>query len=110
MASSVKRSLGFSRREQYTNFAAWVVAVLGAVIGITLLVLSWTRSDRFEDARGAASDVTRPVAVAGTEPAVGRQAGVEVEAAPGAGHQAHRDHPRPSSRSAQSVPCRRVRV
>lgn len=65
MASSAQKSRGFSRKEQYSNFAAWVIAILGAVAGVVLLVLSWTQSDRFEDVRGAASDVTRPVAVAG---------------------------------------------
>ena len=65
MASFTRRSIGFSRKEQYSKFTAWVVAILGAAIGVTLLVLSWTREDRFESARGAAGDVVRPVAVAG---------------------------------------------
>ncbi len=65
MASSAKKSRGFSRKEQYSNFAAWVVAILGAIVGVVLLVLSWTQNDQFEDVRGAANDITRPVAVAG---------------------------------------------
>lgn len=62
MAPPSNRRTGFSRRAQYTTFFAYLAAVLGAVIGGGLLILSMTDASLFAGARTTATDATAPVA------------------------------------------------
>jgi rod shape-determining protein MreC len=81
MARSVDRRPGFSRRAQYGIFTGYVVAVAGVVAGAALLIVSIVNPGLFSFARGAASEVARPVGIAGAE---GRAAGQSLFAAIGA--------------------------
>ncbi len=72
MAPPSNRRTGFSRRAQYTTFFAYIVAVLGALLGGALLFASLNEPDRFAPARSAATDASAPVARAA---AAGRQEG-----------------------------------
>ena len=73
MAPPSNRRTGFSRRAQYTTFFAYLAAVLGAVIGGGLLILSMTDASLFAGARSTATDATAPVArVAAESRAEGR--------------------------------------
>lgn len=62
MAPPSNRRTGFSRRAQYTTFFAYLAAVLGAVIGGGLLILSMTDASLFAGARTTATDATAPMA------------------------------------------------
>ena len=53
---------GWSRRAQYGLFFSFIALVAGIVIGLFLLALSVLAPARFESVRGAALDVTGPVA------------------------------------------------
>ena len=53
---------GWSRRAQYGLFFSFIALVAGIVIGLFLLALSIIAPARFEGVRGAALDVTGPVA------------------------------------------------
>lgn len=64
MAPPSNRRTGFSRRAQYTTFFGYLAAGLGALVGGGLLIASATDSSRFSGVRGAATDVTAPVAQA----------------------------------------------
>ncbi len=60
-----RRPGGFSRRRQYGLFAAYVVAVLGLLLGILLLLVQRFDPVGFALIRGATADVTRPVSAGG---------------------------------------------
>ncbi|EIZ77489.1 rod shape-determining protein MreC [Novosphingobium sp. Rr 2-17] len=64
MAPPANRRSGFSRRAQYTTFFSYAAGVLGVVIGLGLLVVSYVRPDAFAFLRGAAADVTEPASQA----------------------------------------------
>ena len=71
MAPPSRRS-GHSRKAQFNIFGGYVLAVIGALIGAGLLVISLLQPGAFSGLRGAATDVTRPVGNAG---AVARDGG-----------------------------------
>lgn len=64
MAPPSSRRSGHSRRAQFSQFTGYVVAGIGALIGAVLLGLSLWQPTLFGGLRGAASDVTAPVAQA----------------------------------------------
>ena len=55
---------GWSRRAQYGLFFSFLAVMAGIVIGLILLAMSLVAPQRFERVRGAALDVTGPVASA----------------------------------------------
>lgn len=62
MAPPANRRSGFSRRAQYTTFFSYAAGVIGAVVGLVLLVVAIVSPDTFSGVRGAAADVTEPAA------------------------------------------------
>jgi len=64
MTPPSNRRPGFSRRAQYSNFAAYVIAAAGALVGGLLLIVSVRDAEAFSGARGVATDATSPVATA----------------------------------------------
>jgi len=55
---------GWSRRAQYSLFFSFLALIAGILVGLFLLALSLVAPARFETVRGAALDVTGPVASA----------------------------------------------
>ena len=55
---------GWSRRAQYSLFFSFIALIAGIIVGLFLLALSLIAPARFETVRGAALDVTGPVASA----------------------------------------------
>jgi rod shape-determining protein MreC len=53
---------GWSRRAQYGLFFSFLAVIAGIIIGVVLLTLSLVAPKTFESVRGAALDVTGPVA------------------------------------------------
>ena len=53
---------GWSRRAQYSLFFSFLALIAGIFIGIVLLLLSLLAPARFEAVRGAALDITGPIA------------------------------------------------
>ena len=53
---------GWSRRAQYGLFFSFLAVMAGIVVGLILLILSLVAPQQFERVRGAALDVTGPVA------------------------------------------------
>lgn len=64
MAPPANRRSGFSRRAQYTTFFHYTAGVLGAVVGLGLLVVSMVNPGAFAFLRSAAADVTESPAQA----------------------------------------------
>ena len=64
MAPPANRRSGFSRRAQYTTFFSYSAGVIGAVVGLVLLVVAIVNPGAFAVLRGAAADVTEPAAQA----------------------------------------------
>jgi rod shape-determining protein MreC len=62
MAPPSSRRSGFSKKAQFSVFTGYLLASLGALVGVALLVLSLRQPDAFAPARGAASDVVAPAA------------------------------------------------
>jgi rod shape-determining protein MreC len=75
MAPPANRRFGFSRRAQYTTFLSYTAGVIGAVVGLGLVIVSVANPGVFSSLRGAAADVTEPAARA---TAGGRAAGSDV--------------------------------
>ncbi|MBV7259935.1 rod shape-determining protein MreC [Erythrobacter crassostreae] len=69
---SSRRSSGFSKRAQYSVFTGYLLAGLGALLGLGLLALSLWQPSAFAPLRGGAQDVVTTV---GEGPAVARNAG-----------------------------------
>lgn len=61
MAPPTTRGAGFSRRRQYGVFLSLVVTVVGALIGVGLLLLSTFNPGAFSVVRGGVREVTTPV-------------------------------------------------
>ncbi len=55
---------GWSRRAQYGLFFSFLAVIAGIIVGVILLALSLVAPKTFESVRGAALDVTGPVAAA----------------------------------------------
>ena len=64
MASPAGPRPGWSRRAQYSLFFGFIAIIAGTVIGLLLLAISLVAPRTFEGIRGAALDVTGPVAQA----------------------------------------------
>ncbi|WP_428682365.1 rod shape-determining protein MreC [Sphingopyxis sp.] len=91
MVRPAHRRPGQSRKAQYSLFAAYVIAVTGAVAGLLLAVLSVVDPVGFAQLRIASHEVTAPVARA-TRSAIGSISGIDdaVSAYVGAGSQNRR--------------------
>ena len=61
MAPPTSRRLGFSKRQQYSVFTGYLLASLGALVGLVLLIFSLWQPMAMQPLRGAASNVTAPV-------------------------------------------------
>jgi rod shape-determining protein MreC len=72
MAPPSSRRSGFSKKQQYSVFTGYLLATLGAVLGLALLALSLWQPSTFSPLRGAASDIVAP---AGKTTATVRSAG-----------------------------------
>lgn len=66
MAPPKSRRSGFSKRAQVSLFLGFVVLVIGAIVGLSLLALSIAAPRTYEVVRGAALDFTRPIAEGGS--------------------------------------------
>ena len=55
---------GWSRRAQYGLFFSFIGVIAGVIVGLILLVVSLVAPKTFDSLRGAALDVTGPVATA----------------------------------------------
>ena len=75
MAPPANRRSGYSRRAQYTIFISYFAGVVGVLLGIALLVVSYVQPGTFAGLRGIAADVSEP---AGRVTATGRLAGKDV--------------------------------
>jgi rod shape-determining protein MreC len=73
MASGGARQTGFSKRAQFSAFAGYVVAGLGALLGAALLLIGLFRPDLFRDAPAHSTDVVAPVGEAGAVARSGTQ-------------------------------------
>ncbi|QDX25266.1 rod shape-determining protein MreC [Sphingomonas suaedae] len=62
MAPPLNRRPGFSRRAQYGLFIGYVIAVVGALIGVALLLLSTLNPPAYAVVRGAFSELVTPIA------------------------------------------------
>lgn len=62
MAASAGPRPGWSRRAQYSLFFSFLALIAGILVGTFLLVLSLVAPARFETVRGAALDITGPIA------------------------------------------------
>lgn len=61
MAPPANRRPGFSRRAQYSLFAAYVLALAGALLGLVLVIVAKVSPVTFAAFRVAAAEVTAPV-------------------------------------------------
>ena len=64
MAAPSNRRPGYSRRAQYGNFFGYIAALIGAALGVILLIISTNNAGSFSVVRSAASDVSAPAAKA----------------------------------------------
>lgn len=70
--SSIRAS-GHSRKAQFSTFAGYIVATLGALLGASLLIFSLVRPEAFADVRAGAGDIAAPAGQAGAAARVGSQ-------------------------------------
>ncbi|MDF2639773.1 MAG: rod shape-determining protein MreC [Novosphingobium lindaniclasticum] len=64
MAPPANRRSSYSRRAQYTTFLSYTAGVLGAAVGLALVVISLVNPGFFSALRGLADDATEPAAQA----------------------------------------------
>jgi rod shape-determining protein MreC len=62
MAPPTNRRSGHSRRAQYSNFAGYVIAIAGALVGVVLLLVSINNAGAFTGLRTTAQDAAAPAA------------------------------------------------
>ncbi len=62
MAPPSKRRPGHDRKAQYGIFASYVIAIVVALVGVALLIVSIADPQGFSALRAASAEVTRPVA------------------------------------------------
>ncbi len=65
MAPFSSRRSSYSRRVQYSIFTGYVLAAIGALVGVVLLVASLIQPSTFSGVRSTAADVVSPVGEAG---------------------------------------------
>lgn len=65
MAPPSSRRSGFSKKAQYSLFTGYLLAGVGALLGLALLALSLWQPSAFAPLRGVAGDVVAPVGTAG---------------------------------------------
>lgn len=80
MAPPTSRHSGFSRKAQYSVFTGYAVAVIGALIGAVLLVVSLFNPGFFSDLRTSASDVAAPIGDAGASGRTGGHGVIDIVA------------------------------
>ncbi len=78
MAPPVNRRTGYSRRAQYTTFAAYVAGVLGVLVGGGLLASSVLGHASFGWLHGVAADVQAPAARVGAQTRAGAGSVIDV--------------------------------
>lgn len=61
MAPPSSRQSGFSKKQQYSVFTGYLVAAVGALVGLALLALSLWQPSALQPLRGVASDAASPV-------------------------------------------------
>jgi rod shape-determining protein MreC len=61
MASPTSRRTGFSKKQQYSVFTGYLLATLGALLGVALLALSLWQPTALQPLRGATSTAAAPV-------------------------------------------------
>lgn len=61
MAPPHQRRSSYSRKAQYSVFTGYLLAVLGALVGVVLLILSFWQPASFAPLRGAANDAVAPI-------------------------------------------------
>ncbi len=61
MAPKNSRRSGFSKKQQYSVFTGYLLATLGALLGLALLGLSLWQPKAFEPLRSGATEITAPV-------------------------------------------------
>jgi rod shape-determining protein MreC len=71
VAPSRHRRRGFSRRVQLSLFVSYVIAVVGAVLGLALVLVSRFDPQGFSLLRGTALDITSPITSVGRSMVVG---------------------------------------
>lgn len=65
MAPPSSRRSGFSKKAQYSLFTGYLLAGVGAIVGLCLLLLSLWQPSAFAPLRGAATDAVAPVGEVG---------------------------------------------
>jgi rod shape-determining protein MreC len=73
MAPPSSRRSGYSKKEQYSVFTGYLLAVLGALLGLGLLLLSYWQPRAMAPLRGAAQDAVAPVGEATSASRAGSQ-------------------------------------
>lgn len=73
MAGSSSRRSGFSKKQQYSVFTGYLLAALGALLGLALLALSLWQPAALQPLRGGANEVVTPVGEATATVRAGRQ-------------------------------------
>ncbi len=73
MAPPSSRRSGFSKKAQYSLFTGYLLAGVGAALGLALLALSLWQPAAFAPLRGVASDVVAPVGTGGAAARTGSQ-------------------------------------
>lgn len=91
MAPPANRRSGFSRRAQYSTFLSYTAGVVGALVGLVLIIVSLASPGAFGGLRGLAADVTEP---AGEATAAGRTYSKEALASIGGFFAFGREHAR----------------
>ncbi len=61
MAPASSRRSGFSKKQQYSVFTGYLLATIGALVGLGLLAISLWQPSVFQPLRGAANDAASPV-------------------------------------------------
>lgn len=72
MAPPSSRRSGFSKKQQYSVFTGYLLATLGALLGVALLALSLWQSSALQPLRGGANDIIAPVGEATATVRAGR--------------------------------------
>lgn len=78
MAPPTSRHSGFSRKAQYSAFTGYAVAVIGALVGAVLLIVSLFNPGLFANLRTSAADIVSPVGDAGASGRTGGHGVIDI--------------------------------